>query len=190
MAEITSLIEQLANPDTGLRSEAAARLFAHGLKRALAAAAHWFTDPKLSACFALQSPGVPRAVVGIAVHPATFEKIREANALPRLADVPPDLDALEFELPFPAAHLDILTTRDPSGGGAIARFLQKHGEGIQQVEWSVRDIDRATELLRDRFSLSPVYGAARPGAEGARVNFFLVSHETEKVLIELIESRE
>ena len=188
MAEITSLIEQLANPDTGLRSEAAARLFAHGLQRGLAAAGPWFADPELSACFVFQTHGVPRTVVGIAVQPATFERIREANAAPRLADVPPDLDAIEFELPFPTAHLDILTTRDAAGGGAIARFLRKHGEGIQQVEWSVNNIDRATELLRDRFSVSPVYGTARSGAEGSRVNFFLVSHAAEKVLIELVES--
>ena len=55
-----------------------------------------------------------------------------------LADVPPDQDALEFEIEFPTGvRLDILTTREPAGAGAIARFLQKFGEGIQQVEFLV-----------------------------------------------------
>ena len=44
-------------------------------------------------------------------------------------------------------HLDILTTKSPGGTGAIASFLEKFGEGIQQVETDVTDVDRATETL-------------------------------------------
>ena len=67
---------------------------------------------------------------------------------------------------------DILTTPVPAGSGAIARFLEKFGEGIQQVEIDVTDVDRATEILRTRFKLDPIYPATRPGANGTRVNFF------------------
>ena len=76
---------------------------------------------------------------------------------------------------MPYVRLDILTTKAPGGNGAIARFLEKFGEGIQQVEIDVTDVDRATEILRTRFKVEPIYPATRPGANGTRVNFFLVT---------------
>jgi methylmalonyl-CoA/ethylmalonyl-CoA epimerase len=85
-------------------------------------------------------------------------------------------------------RLDILTTNAPGGRGAIARFLEKFGEGIQQVEIDVTDVDRATEILRTRFQIEPIYPATRPGASGTRVNFFLVTTwDGKKVLVELVE---
>jgi hypothetical protein len=134
-----------------------------------------------------------KLTVGVAVLPATFEKIRAANGAPPLADAPADQDVLEFELEysengFPRIRLDILTTKTPGGNGAIARFLKKFGEGIQQVELEVTNVDRATEILRTRFQLAPIYPATRPGANGTRVNFFLVpTQDNQKVLIELVE---
>ena len=87
-----------------------------------------------------------------------------------------------------SSRLDILTTKAPGGGGAIARFLEKFGEGIQQVEIDVMDVDRATEILRAGFKLDPIYPITRPGANGTRVNFFLVSvRNDKKVLVELVE---
>ncbi len=136
---------------------------------------------------------VARLTVGIAVLPETFEKIRAANGSPPLADAPADQDVLEFELEFaesgmPYVRLDILTTKAPGGNGAIARFLEKFGEGIQQVEIDVTDVDRATEILRTRFKIEPIYPATRPGANGTRVNFFLVTAiNNQKVLVELVE---
>ena len=46
-----------------------------------------------------------------------------------------------------AVKLDVLTSREPGGEGAIARYLKKFGAGIQQVELYVRDVDRATAIL-------------------------------------------
>jgi hypothetical protein len=99
------------------------------------------------------------------------------------------LDAEEFELRFAAdVRLDVLTTRDRQGNGAIARFLKKRGEGIQQVELLVNDLDRATNILRGQFGAAPVYAEGRRGADETRVNFFLVATPTsEKLLIELVE---
>ena len=137
----------------------------------------------------------PRLTVGIAVSPVTFEKIRSANGSPPLAGAPADQDVLEFELEFEEdsvrpPRLDILTTRAPSGGGVIARFLEKFGEGIQQVEIDVTDVDRATHILRERFKVEPIYPATRAGASGTRVNFFLVAkYDGTKVLVELVEQR-
>ena len=127
--------------------------------------------------------------VGVAVEPALFEAIRQQAGSPRLAEVPPDQDALEFELAFAhGVRLDVVTTRDTAGQGAIARFLGKFGAGIQQVECDVRDVTRATDLLRARFAIEPVYPDTRAGADGTRVNFFLVpAEEGRKILIELVE---
>lgn len=127
--------------------------------------------------------------VGVAVDPAQFEAIRRQANNPRLAEAPPDQDAREFELGFAhGVRLDVLTTRDTAGQGAIARFLGKFGAGIQQVECDVRDVTRATELLRRRFAVEPIYPETRAGADGTRVNFFLVpAEENRKILIELVE---
>jgi hypothetical protein len=106
-----------------------------------------------------------------------------------LADVPADQDAREFELSFAhGVRLDVLTTRDAAGQGAIARYLSRFGAGIQQVECDIRDVTQATTLLRERFAVEPVYKDTRAGANGTRVNFFLVpAGEDRKVLIELVE---
>jgi len=177
------LIGRLSSKNTSAREAAAAEL--HRLGRALGDAAleRWRQSPD----FARLLVGEP--TVGIAVEPQTFEGIRAANGSPRLADVPSDQDAKEFELHFGRRiSLDILTTKAPGEGGAIARYLEKFGEGIQQVEYLTTDVDRATELLRERFGQEPIYPQTRPGADGTRVNFFLASTQgNKKVLIELVE---
>jgi len=101
--------------------------------------------------------------------------------------VPPDQDAREFELHFSGIALDILTSRDPRGGGAIAKYLEKFGEGVQQVEYRCGNVDRATQIVSEKFSVKPVYPVARPGADGTRINFFLVSSGAGNVLIEFYE---
>jgi hypothetical protein len=123
------------------------------------------------------------------VQPGTFEKVREANGEPELARVPPDQDAMEFELEFSGhVRIDVLTTHTPGGTGAIARYLGRFGEGIQQVEFDVHDVDAASSILRRSFGLEPIYPATRAGANGTRVNFFLVAgSDGRKILIELVE---
>ncbi|MGB2589505.1 MAG: hypothetical protein WBG02_09325 [Candidatus Acidiferrum sp.] len=134
----------------------------------------------------------PEITVGLAVQRETFAKIRTANAVARLAEVPSDQDAEEFELHFPSGiSLDILTSRAPGGDGAIARYLAKFGEGVQQVEFMCTNVDRATEILKQEFGTSAIYSETRDGADGTRVNFFLVTHpDGGKVLIELYERAE
>lgn len=182
--DIAASIAALAADDEAARARAARALYEAGCATALDATAAWRENAELAALF------IGRPTVGVAVQPETFERIRSANGSPPLADVPPEQDALEFELHFPSGvSLDILTTRQPHGAGAIARFLDRRGEGIQQVEFPVTGVDRATALLRERFSLDPVYPQTRPGAGGTRVNFFLVpAPGAGKVLIELVES--
>jgi hypothetical protein len=198
-SDITRWILQLADPDREKRTTAAMRLYMEGSNLCTPLLRQWLADPEfreLSLPSASAPPGAadstqPSTVVGIAVEPETFHKIRQANNFPPLADVPPEQDALEFELRFEdRIDLDILTTPEPGGPGAIAKFLSKLGEGIQQIEIYVRDVDRATEILRSRFGLNPVYPQTRPGAGGTRINFFLAPLPTgNKVLIELVEAK-
>jgi hypothetical protein len=192
-AELAALIRGLSSPDLANRERGAQELFRRGRELARAATTDWLADPELAAYFVLNASQFPLTTVGIAVAPETFERIYAANGSPRLAVVPPDQDAKEFELHFAqGVRLDILTTREPGGAGAIARYLQKLGEGIQQVELLARNVDAATEILRSRFGVQPIYPATRDGADGTRVNFFLVSlpekrAEKGKILIELVE---
>lgn len=189
--ELAKLIRGLCDDNSAVRQQAALELFARGRELARAALSDTLADSDLADCFVLGADGFPVATVGVAVEPATFARIRTATGSPRLADVPPEQDAVEFELDFPnGARLDILTSRDPAAAGAIARYLQRSGEGIQQVELQVRDADRATEILRRHWHVDPVYPATRPGADGTRVNFFLVPLAGGgKVLIEIVEAR-
>jgi hypothetical protein len=185
VADLTFFIHALTDADPRARAAAGRELYEQGRRLGESAVARWRADPEIRALVG-EAP-----TVGVAVAPERFEEIRTANGAARLADVPPDQDAREFELHFEGgATLDILTTQAPEGGGAIARFLEKFGEGIQQVEYATPDVDRATELLRQRLSLAPLYPAARPGADGTRVNFLLAAAANgKKVLIELVESR-
>ncbi|HUA02091.1 MAG TPA: hypothetical protein VMB02_17265 [Candidatus Aquilonibacter sp.] len=181
--EMAQWIGQLADPDLAVRTAAAAQLYREGAALASSATNGWMNRREFRALVRSPEP-----VVGIAVEPQAFEAIRAANGSPRLADVPPDQDAKEFELPLAGAHFDILTTREPEGDGAIARYLRKFGAGIQQIEIAVSHVGRATAILRAGFGLEPVYPATRPGADATRVNFFLVPAQGKKVLVELVEA--
>jgi len=184
---LTNSITQLSSGESSARGEAAEEIYATGRTTAEQAIKVWSSDEELSAL--LLGPK-PEVTVGLAVQRETFAKIRAANGVPRLAEVPSDQDAEEFELNFSGeASLDILTSRAPGGAGAIAKYLGKFGEGVQQVEFRCLNVDRATEILKEKFSISPVYPGARPGADGTRVNFFLVPVPGGgKILIEFYES--
>ena len=183
LANLGETIKRLSSPDAAVSEATAAEVYRLGRALGDSVVDQWRALPDFAALLA----GPP--TVGLAVQPDTFARVRAANGSPRLADVPPDLDAMEFELHFAGASLDILTTRAPGEGGAIARYLEKFGDGIQQVEYTNSDVGRATEILRARLGLQPLYPEARAGADGTRVNFFLATNpEGKKVLIELVET--
>ena len=179
-------IEGMTSAESEVRVVSATEIYRTGRAQADHAAFPWWDDEEL---YKLLEGGNPHVTVGLAVQPERFEKIREASGSPRLAEVPPEQDAQEFEIHLPGGlSMDILTTRDPAGSGAIAKYLQKFGEGVQQIEYRCANVDRATQILRDKFGTAPIYPATRAGADGTRVNFFLVSAPSAgKVLIELYE---
>jgi hypothetical protein len=187
---ISSAITNLSAAEKSTRMVAAAEIYRQGRFAADRAASRWWEDAELAEL--LLNPK-PLVTVGVAVHRETFAMIRATNGQPALAIVPQEQDAEEFELHFgDGVELDVLTSREPAGQGAIARFLAKFGEGVQQVEFRCLDVDRAMAILRERFGVTPIYPEARAGANGAKVNFVLVavpgaSGESAKVLIELYE---
>jgi hypothetical protein len=183
---IADLVAALAVADAVARERAAAELFRQGCAAAEPVFKQWFANADFRA---LISGRGQMLTVGVAVEPPRFEDIRRRFGHARLAQVPPDQDALEFELKFPhGVRLDVLTTRDPDGGGAIAKFLARFGEGVQQVECEVRDVTRATDIIHSTFALDPIYPETRAGANGTRVNFFLAPAAAgDKALIELVE---
>ncbi|HSS96793.1 MAG TPA: hypothetical protein VLK33_07180 [Terriglobales bacterium] len=179
-------IVELTSAKFSVRAAAAWEIYRAGRSLADGAVSQWWTDAELSTLLFAPNPAV---TVGLAVGREIFAKIREANESPKLASVPPDQDAEEFELHFPeGVSLDILTTRTPGGNGAIARYLEKFKEGIQQVEFQCSNVDRSTAILSEKFSVAAIYPQTRAGADGTRVNFFLVSSVADsKVLVELCE---
>ena len=185
---LDSAIAGLSAADASKREAAAEEIYRLGRAKAGSAISDWWNDSELSALLLAPNPVV---TVGLAVARETFSPIRVANGTPRLAEVPAEQDAEEFELHFAKdVSLDILTTREPGGNGAIAKFLAKSGEGVQQVEYRCSNVDRATAILKEKFRVTPVYPETRSGADGTRVNFFLVaSPDGGKVLIELYEGK-
>ncbi len=70
----------------------------------------------------------------------------------------------------------------------VARFLDRRGPGLQQVAYTVADVDAASAALRER-GLRLLYDQARRGTAGSRVNF-VHPKDTGGVLIELVEPAE
>ena len=186
---LPAAIAMLSSADPSERAAGARDIYRAGRELADGASQEWRRDAEFAALLNGFSTDGPECTVGLAVNPLTFDAIRDANNSPHLAQVPPDQDAREFELHFGAGvALDILTSRDPKSNGAIARYLSKFGEGVQQVEYRCRNVEAATTILKNKFSVDAIYPEPRPGASGTRINFFLARTSTgEKVLIELYE---
>ena len=67
----------------------------------------------------------------------------------------------------------------------IGKFLDRNGEGIQQVAFRVTDVDDAAARLRAA-GLRLLYDAPRRGTAGSRVNF-VHPKDCGGVLVELVE---
>ena len=67
----------------------------------------------------------------------------------------------------------------------IGQFLERSGEGIQQVAYTVDDLDAVSATLRQR-GVRLLYDEGRAGTAGSRVNF-VHPKDAMGVLIELVE---
>jgi methylmalonyl-CoA/ethylmalonyl-CoA epimerase len=67
----------------------------------------------------------------------------------------------------------------------IAKFLDRHGPGIQQLAYRVTDVEAVSAVLRER-GLRVLYDVAKGGTAGSLVNF-VHPQDAGGVLIELVE---
>src|ERR1700688_1973424 len=135
---ISSAITNLTAAEKSTRMVAASEIYRQGRVAADRAASRWWEDAELAEL--LLSPK-PIVTVGVAVHRETVARSRAAHGQPALADVPREEDAEQFELHFAdGVELDVLTSRDPTAQGAIARFLAKFSEGVQQLLFRCLDV--------------------------------------------------
>jgi methylmalonyl-CoA/ethylmalonyl-CoA epimerase len=82
-----------------------------------------------------------------------------------------------------ATRIQLLAPLSPQS--PIARFLDRHGPGVQQVAFTVADIESVSGTLRER-GLQLLYDRARRGTSDSRVNF-IHPKDAGGVLVELVE---
>ena len=68
---------------------------------------------------------------------------------------------------------------------AIARFLDRSGPGIQQIAYTVADVEAVADELRGK-GLRLLYDSPRRGTAGSKVNF-VHPKDAGGVLVELVE---
>jgi methylmalonyl-CoA/ethylmalonyl-CoA epimerase len=86
--------------------------------------------------------------------------------------------------PTPAGGcVQLLAPLSPTS--AIAKFLDRSGPGVQQVAYTVRDVEAAATALRAR-GMRLLYDAPRRGTAGSRINF-VHPKDAGGVLVELVE---
>jgi methylmalonyl-CoA/ethylmalonyl-CoA epimerase len=68
---------------------------------------------------------------------------------------------------------------------AIGKFLDRSGPGLQQLAYTVADIDAASATLRER-GLRLLYDEPKRGTAGSRINF-IHPKDAGGVLVELVE---
>jgi methylmalonyl-CoA/ethylmalonyl-CoA epimerase len=72
-----------------------------------------------------------------------------------------------------------------SAQSTIAKFLDRNGPGVQQVAYTVADLDAVSATLRDR-GMRLLYDEPRRGTSDSRVNF-VHPKDAGGVLVELVE---
>ena len=67
----------------------------------------------------------------------------------------------------------------------IAKFLGRNGPGMQQLAYTVEDIEKVSDVLRER-GLRLLYDEPRRGTSDSRVNF-IHPKDAGGVLVELVQ---
>lgn len=70
----------------------------------------------------------------------------------------------------------------------IAKFIDRHGPGMQQIAYTVEDIEAVSAELLGK-GLRLIYDEPRPGTSGSRVNF-IHPKDAGGVLVEIVEPPE
>ncbi len=86
---------------------------------------------------------------------------------------------------LPAGESEIELLESTSPDGAVARFIDSKGEGMQHIAFGVEDIEGALKELKDK-GVRLIDEKPRKGAGGKKIAF-IHPKETGGVLIELCE---
>ena len=82
-----------------------------------------------------------------------------------------------------ATRIQLLAPLTPES--TIAKFIDRNGPGVQQVAYTVDDIDAVSATLRER-GVRLLYDAPRRGTSDSRVNF-VHPKDAGGVLVELVQ---
>jgi methylmalonyl-CoA/ethylmalonyl-CoA epimerase len=82
-----------------------------------------------------------------------------------------------------ATRIQLLAPISPDS--AIAKFLDRNGQGVQQVAYTVDDVEAVSAELRAR-GMRLLYDAPRRGTANSRINF-VHPKDARGVLVELVE---
>jgi methylmalonyl-CoA/ethylmalonyl-CoA epimerase len=82
-----------------------------------------------------------------------------------------------------ATLIQLLAPLSPES--TIAKFLDRNGPGVQQVAYTVEDVEAVSATLRER-GMRLLYDAPRRGTSGSRVNF-IHPKDAGGVLVELVQ---
>ncbi|RQX36481.1 methylmalonyl-CoA epimerase, partial [Micromonospora chalcea] len=86
--------------------------------------------------------------------------------------------------PDPAhGRLQLLAPLTPTS--PIARFLSQSGPGVQQIAWTVDDVEKTSAELRER-GVRLLYEQPKRGTAGSRINF-VHPRDAGGILVELVE---
>ncbi|TQS44373.1 methylmalonyl-CoA epimerase [Cryptosporangium phraense] len=107
---------------------------------------------------------------------AEHEEVNEEQGVREAMLVPADGDP-------GTARLQLLAPLRPDS--AIGKFLDRSGPGIQQMAYTVDDVDETSAELRAK-GLRLLYDAPRRGTAGSRINF-VHPKDAGGVLVELVE---
>ena len=86
-------------------------------------------------------------------------------------------------IPIGDTEFELLQPTDPNS--ALAKFLEKRGEGVQHVAIRVDDVQKSLEELKAK-GLQVIDQKPRPGAGGAKIAFFHPK-STMGVLLEICQ---
>ena len=86
-------------------------------------------------------------------------------------------------LPIGDTEFELLQPTDPDG--ALAKFVEKRGEGVQHIALRVDDVAKSLEELKAK-GLRAIDEKPRPGAGGASIAFFHPK-STGGVLLEICQ---
>ncbi|HVL48641.1 MAG TPA: methylmalonyl-CoA epimerase [Candidatus Thermoplasmatota archaeon] len=98
-------------------------------------------------------------------------------------EVVADQGVKTYFYPIAGLKLELLESIDPEG--AIARFIEKRGQGLQHVAVEVEDIEEALAELAAK-GVPLIDKVPRKGVENSRIAF-VHPKATEGVLLELVE---